>query len=539
MNAAGEVVKELAGDTAKLAARLESVAGADAVILEPDELAYLSTDVYAAGELLPLALAPQDVDTLAAALPIISAAGYAIIPRGGGMSYTGGYTARDTRSVLIDLSRMNRILEVNAEDMTITVEPGVTWKHIYDELTPRGLRLPFFGTFSGARATVGGGLSNGALFMGTARYGTAAEIVLGLEVVCADGRRIVTGQAAFLNGKPFYRTYGPDLTGLFVHDAGSLGIKSRITLRMMEAPSVTGYASFVFDDIDSCANALSDIARADVAEEAYVFDPETTRASLSESGLASDVRMLAKVVGSSGSLGQGLKAGAKLVAAGRDFGAEDVFSLHVVLAGRAKEAVAADAERCRLIAAENEGREIPDSIPRAARAGLFGPLNGILGPDGRRWAALNAKVAHSDAKTIIRRTDEIIASYADRMQAADVTVSRLMIAISNHAFSFEPVLRWNDEWLPVHKRTPDPAYLKSLEEPPANPEARQLVARIRADIVAVFAEIGAASNQIGKTYPYFDALLPPTRELLLALKRELDPEGRMNPGTLGFPRTKP
>ena len=76
------------------------------------------------------------------------------------MSYTGGYTPSTKRSVIVDTSFLNQILEINPEDMYITVEAGCTWKEIYQALKPMGMRLPFFGTNSGAMATVGGGLSN-------------------------------------------------------------------------------------------------------------------------------------------------------------------------------------------------------------------------------------------------------------------------------------------------------------------------------------------------------------------------------------------
>ena len=77
-------------------------------------------------------------------------------------------------------------------------------------------------------ATVGGGLSNGALFFGTGKYGSAADNVLGMEIIIADGTLIKTGQNAFANAKPHHRTYGPDTTGLFVR-CGSLGIKVQAT----------------------------------------------------------------------------------------------------------------------------------------------------------------------------------------------------------------------------------------------------------------------------------------------------------------------
>lgn len=526
-------IEHLAAD--RLAVVLVRILGNAAVVRDPDELEFLSTDVYAPGVTAQLAVVPADRESLPAALRAITDAGFAVVPRGGGMSYTSGYTPVRPESVVVDLSHLDRIVELNEDDMTITVEAGVTWKQIFDALDSKGLRLPFFGTFSGRRATVGGGLANGALFMGTARYGTAAEIVLGLEAVTATGRTIRTGQAAFRNGKAFYRTYGPDLTGLFVHDAGSLGVKTLITLRMIRKPEVVDSASFVFAGVESTTAALSDIARSGVVEEAYVFDPETTRRSLGKSDLATDVKRLFGVIRSQKSIASGIREGAALAAAGRNFIEDGVFSLHVVCAGDSDHAVRHDIARCRSIAERHNGKEIANSIPKAARGNPFEPLNGILGADGDRWAALNAKVAHSDAAAIISATDGIFAKHASAMEKTGVTYSRLFVAISNHAFSFEPVLRWHDEWLPVHRRAPEPGHLASLREPAPNPDGRALVEVIRKEIVTLFADSGAASNQIGKTYPYFQSLNTETAGLIRDIKRSLDPQGLMNPSALGFP----
>ena len=185
-------------------------------LLGEDAKTLFSTDVYGGAIAPALAVRPQTQEQAADAVRIATTAGWAITQRGGGMSYTGGYLPTQANTVMLDLSALNRIISINEEDLVITVEAGVTWQQIWEALTPRGLRLPFFGTFSGSRATVGGGLSNGALFMGTARYGSAADIVVGMEVIDARGRRIQTGQAAFHNGRPGFRQYGPDLTGLFV-----------------------------------------------------------------------------------------------------------------------------------------------------------------------------------------------------------------------------------------------------------------------------------------------------------------------------------
>ncbi len=520
--------------SAKLAAELRKIVTGGDIIEDDDARQFFASDVYSTGQAPALVLVPASVDELASAVARITSHGFSVIPRGGGMSYTGGYVPLNSDSVTLDLRNLNRILEINAEDMFITVEPGVTWQQIDEALAKTGLRLPFFGTFSGSRATVGGGMSNGALFLATARHGTAAEIVLGLEVLIANGERLRTGQASFRNGKPFYRTYGPDMTGLFVHDAGALGIKTRISMRLITAPQFFAYGSAVFGEFRDAVAALSALARADVCEELYLFDPETTRNSLSEQGLAKDLKTLAAVVRSENTLAGRLAAGARLVTSGRKLANDNVYSVHYVLAGRSAAAVSADASIASDVIVERGGREIGDSIPRAARAAPFQPLNGILGADGGRWAALNAKIAHSDAYALIEKTNAIFARHSAEMESLGVKFSQLCIAISNHSFSYEPVLRWHDEWLPVHRATPEPAHLKKLTEPAPAPEARRLVDDIRSEIVALFAESGAASNQIGKTYRYFESLEPNTAKLLKALKLELDPENKMNPGALGL-----
>ncbi|MDA0631476.1 MAG: FAD-binding oxidoreductase, partial [Proteobacteria bacterium] len=226
-------------------------------LLDDDTRALYTTDVYGAGVTPAVVVRPDSQQKVADAVRIATAAGWAVTQRGGGMSYTGGYLPTQTNTVMLDLSALNRIISINEEDLVITVEAGVTWQQIWEALTPLGLRLPFFGTFSGSRATVGGGLSNGALFMGTARYGSAADIVVGMEVIDARGRRIQTGQAAFYNGRPGFRQYGPDLTGLFVHDAGALGVKTMASLRMMPMPEAAEYASFAFATQQEATRALS------------------------------------------------------------------------------------------------------------------------------------------------------------------------------------------------------------------------------------------------------------------------------------------
>ncbi|MDA0650805.1 MAG: FAD-binding oxidoreductase, partial [Proteobacteria bacterium] len=408
-------------------------------LLGEDAKTLFSTDVYG-GEIAPaLAVRPQTQEHVADAVRIATTAGWAITQRGGGMSYTGGYLPTQPNTVMLDLSGLNRIVSINEDDLVITVEAGVTWQQIWEALTPRGLRLPFFGTFSGSRATVGGGLSNGALFMGTARYGSAADIVVGMEVIDARGRRIQTGQAAFHNGRPGFRQYGPDLTGLFVHDAGALGVKTMASLRMMPMPEAAEYASFAFATQQEATRALSSIGRSGYCEEAYIFDPATTQRSLDPATLMKDIGRLGNVIRSQSNVLKGLQEGAKMAMAGRRFVEGEVYTLHCVCAGRSVDGVRDDRRGVVKLALDHSGVEISNTIPKAARANPFEPLNGILGSQGERWAALNSKVPHSDAERLIAATEAAIDPYRERMATCGVTMSFLYIAMAQHIFSYEPV----------------------------------------------------------------------------------------------------
>jgi FAD/FMN-containing dehydrogenase len=516
-----------------LLAQLAQAVGRENLFTDLDDRRWYSTDLYEQGALCAAGIRPKDKESLARAVGMATSAGYAVVPRGGGLTYVGGYTPVREATVVVDTTALNRIVEIAPDDMYITVEAGVTWKQIYESLKPHGLRLPFFGTFSGAQATVGGGLSNGALFLGTARYGSAAEIVLGLEVALADGALVRTGQASVEGAKPFFRAYGPDLTGLFVHDAGALGVKTEATLRLIRAPRETDYLSFGFERAEDAIAAACEVSRAEVAEDIFISDPNKTRLALAGGDMAADARILAKVAIQGGGVVKGLKAAAGVVRAGKHF-ADNVHSLNLVLAARSRGAIEADMAEARAIAQRFNGRELPNSIPMANRANLFPPLTGVIGPHGDRWVALNAKVAHSDGQKLYDAAETVIARRQSELDANGVVVSRLLTLMSNHAFSYEPVFNWCDSWLPQHRRATPAEHLAKFTEPAPNPAARALVGEVRAELVALFARMGAASNQIGKTYAYLPSLRPGTRALLTSLKQAVDPQGLMNPGALGL-----
>jgi len=174
---------------------------------------------------------PQTTEEVSKIVKIANKYKIPITPRGGGADLVGG-SATD-KGILMDLTRMNRIVEINEKDFYCVVECGITWGDLVSQLHPKGLTTGVLGPGSGYSATVGGGLSNSTAGFGSTKFGLVPEICLGVEVVLGDGTIIKTGAAANKYAKPFCR-YGvaPDFTGLFMGDVGTMGIKTKAYLRL-------------------------------------------------------------------------------------------------------------------------------------------------------------------------------------------------------------------------------------------------------------------------------------------------------------------
>jgi FAD/FMN-containing dehydrogenase len=523
-------------DQPGLVGALRELLGDGAVITEGATLALMASDLYSEGS-PPLAVVrPADPNAVAKAVALITCFGASVVPRGGGLSYTGGYRCEADRSVLLDLSGLDRIEHISAEDMYVVAQAGVTWKQLYDTLIPMGLRLPYFGTFSGAGATIGGGLSHGALFFGSARYGAAADNVLGVEAVTADGTLLRTGQWALkASSAPVFRNFGPDTTGLLMHDGGAFGIKTRASFRLIPLPAHSGYASFAFADFVAAGRALSEVARAGIAEEAYVLDAGAIAINAErDTSITAALGALRQVASSAkGWIGK-VRAVAGMAAAGRQVVPEGAFTLHLVAAGNSLAGVDHDLGHARALATACGGIPIAATVPRIARADPFPGLNAVLGNSGGRWAALNVKVAHSQAAQLISEHQALMEQHRAAIERLGVRVTYLCSALCNYSFSFEAVFHWSDAWHPLHQTKVDPAVLAGFTPPAENLPGRELVASLREQTCALFAACGGASNQIGRTYPFIEVLDDAPAALLRGLKAQLDPQGRMNPGVLGL-----
>jgi FAD/FMN-containing dehydrogenase len=498
-------------------------------------LALCAEDVYARAECAPaIVVAPSALDDLVAIMRLAAASRAPVIARGAGLSYTGGYLPAAPGAVMIDMTRMNRVVEINATDMLVRVEAGATWAGLDAALKERGLRTPFWGPLSGRASTIGGGLSQNNAFFGAGTCGPASDSVVALKVVLAGGAVIDTGAHAASGRAGFFRAFGPDLAGLFLGDSGALGIKAEATLRLIERPAAEGFASFAFAAPAPMLAAMSALARAGAFSEIFGFDPKLQRVRMKRAGLAADVKALAAVVKSGKSLLSGVREAARIAAAGRGFIEADEYSVHVVAEGRSEAAVATDLDRARAIARAAGGREIENTIPKVVRAEPFGPLNAMVGPEGERWAPVHGILAHSAAPAAFAAIEDLFARLAPEFEAAGVHTGCLSTTLSTNALLIEPVFYWPSALGPIHRASIEPSHLERLPAHAPNPAADALVARARKAVMDIFLAHGAAHFQIGKAYPYCAARSPEAFALLDAIKSALDPERRINPGALGL-----
>lgn len=511
---------------------LRRAIGDEAVITDDETRAYHSQDVFAVGPTVAAVIKPTSVEALAEAVKITTSGGLAIFPRGGGYSYTDAYLPSGPNGISLDMTGLNKVTEINTLDMFVTVETGCTWEALDEALKPHGLRAEFWGPLSGFKATIGGGLSQGAASLGSSKDGISAEAVLGMEIVTANGEVFATGSAAQKGKSPFFRNYGPDLTGLFCGDAGALGIKATATLRLQKRAKLTQGLSFGFESFEAMHKALAEIAATNRATEVFGFTKRAMEGAVASKGLIEDLKIMYAVGRSSGGLIGGFFQVIKMAMAGRRFASKAQFFAHCAVEADNATELRGIIQNIRN-AVGGLGSDFPNTMPTVMRATPFMPYP-VVGMDAKRMLPLHAILPFSKVPGFHAAFEDLLEKRKDQLEKLNITTPAIFGTLSTNAFLYEPVIYWPDQPDIFHERNTPEELLEPMRALPANETGRALAKEMFEEIVTLMHAHSGVHLQIGKSYPYLRDRSDMTVSLVRRIKAMTDPENLLNPGALGL-----
>ncbi len=235
---------------------LKNIVGRERLLDQPAELLSYSYDAYHEEAMPDLVLFPETCEEVAGIMKICSADKIPVTARGAGTSVCGA-SIPAKNGVVLCFSKMNKIVEINTKDRYIIVEPGVINIDIQKALEPFGF---FYPPDPGSMhvSTIGGNVAQNAGGPRCLKYGVTVDYILGMEVVLASGK-IVNFGSTNVKDVTGYR-----LSSLFCGSEGTLGLVTRIILRVVPLPETIKTILVTFDDLDNTAKSVSDIIGAGI-----------------------------------------------------------------------------------------------------------------------------------------------------------------------------------------------------------------------------------------------------------------------------------
>jgi glycolate oxidase subunit GlcD len=231
---------------------LKGIVGGENFSADGEELVAYSRD-FSGFEAMPLCVVrPRSKEQVVGVVKFAKEKGLPLIPRGAGTNTCGEVVGE---GIILDMTQMNRILEINEEDFYCVVEPGVVLDDLNKELGKRGFFFPP-DPASSRVCTLGGMVANNSSGLRAVKYGTTKDYVLALEVVLPGGEVIKTGSLAAKSSS------GYNLTRLFVGSEGTLGVFTRITLRILPMPEHSETIIYGLEDIGAVGEIVDKILAA-------------------------------------------------------------------------------------------------------------------------------------------------------------------------------------------------------------------------------------------------------------------------------------
>lgn len=244
--------------------KLEALIGKDYVLTESFELEKYSRDETEDLSFLPdIVVKPANVNEISSIFKLANKYRIPVTPRGGGTGLSGGALPSEG-GIVLSTERMNQILEIDKRNFIVVVEPGVITQTLQETLESEGLFYPVDPASRGS-CFIGGNVAENSGGPRAVKYGVTKDYVLGLEVVLPDGDIINTGSRTLKN------VTGYNLTQLFVGSEGTLGVITKIVLKILSLPLHRRVLLAAYNEVDECISSVAELFIEGIVPSALEF----------------------------------------------------------------------------------------------------------------------------------------------------------------------------------------------------------------------------------------------------------------------------